>query len=43
LVEKLSFLASRTGPAMKLLRKELVLFPGGECEVFYSGSVGPPE
>ena len=41
-VEKPSFLTSLTGPAMKLLKKGLALFPGGECEVFYAGSVAPP-
>ncbi len=42
-VEKPSFLTSLTGPAMKLLKKGIALLPGGECEVFYSGSVAPPE
>ena len=42
-VEKPSFLTTLTGPAMKLIKRGLALFPGGECEVFYSGSVAPPE
>jgi AsmA protein len=42
-VEKPSILMSLTGPARKLLRKGRDLLPGGECEVFYAGSVAPPE
>jgi hypothetical protein len=42
-VEKPSFFTSLTGPAMKLIKKGLALLPGGECEVFYSGSVAPPK
>ncbi|AMV73746.1 hypothetical protein JCM30471_21670 [Desulfuromonas carbonis] len=41
-VEKPNFFATLTGPAMQLIRQGLSLFPGGECEVFYSGSVAPP-
>ncbi|MDO8705251.1 MAG: AsmA family protein [Sulfuricaulis sp.] len=42
-VEKPSILKSLTGPALKLLKKGRRLFPGGECEVFYAGSVAPPK
>ena len=42
-VEKPSLLSTLTGPAMKLLKKGMALFPGGECDVFYAGSVPPPE
>ena len=42
-VEKPSILKSLTGPALKLLKKGRGLFPGGECEVFYTGSVAPPK
>ncbi|MHB1141208.1 MAG: AsmA family protein [Sulfuricaulis sp.] len=42
-VEKPNILMSLTGPARKLLKKGRDLFPGGECEVFYAGSVAPPE
>jgi uncharacterized protein involved in outer membrane biogenesis len=42
-VEKPNILMSLSGPARKLLKKGRDLFPGGECEVFYSGSVAPPE
>jgi AsmA protein len=42
-VEKPSILRSLTGPALKLLRKGRDFFPGGECEVFYAGSVAPPK
>jgi AsmA protein len=42
-VEKPSILMSLTGPARKLLKKGRDLLPGGECEVFYAGSVAPPE
>jgi AsmA protein len=42
-VEKLSVLKSLAGPAIKLLKKGRDLFPGGECEVFYTGSVTPPK
>lgn len=41
-VEKPSILMSLTGPARKLLKKGRELLPGGECEVFYAGSVAPP-
>jgi len=42
-VEKPNILMSLTGPARKLLKKGRDLFPGGECEVFYAGSVASPE
>ena len=42
-VEQPSILKSLTGPALKLLKKGRDLFPGGECEVFYAGSVAPPK
>jgi len=42
-VEKPSILKSLTGPALNLLKKGRALFPGGECEVFYAGSVAPPK
>lgn len=42
-VEKPNILKSLAGPALKLLKKGRDLFPGGECEVFYTGSVTPPQ
>ena len=42
-VEKPSMLKSLTGPVRKLLKTGRGLFPGGECEVFYAGSVAPPK
>jgi AsmA protein len=42
-VEKPSVLKSLVGPALKLLKKGRDIFPGGECEVFYAGSVAPPK
>jgi hypothetical protein len=42
-VEKPSLLSTLTGPAMKLFKKGMALFPGGGCEVFYAGSVKPPK
>jgi hypothetical protein len=42
-VEKPSTLKSLTGPVVRLLEKVGKLFPGGECEVFYAGSVAPPK
>jgi uncharacterized protein involved in outer membrane biogenesis len=41
-VEKPNILMSLAGPALRLLKKGRDLFPGGECEVFYAGSVPPP-
>jgi len=43
LVEKPSILKSVTGPAFKLFKQGRDLFPGGECKVFYAGSVAPPK
>jgi AsmA protein len=42
-VEKPSALNSLTGPVVKFLKQVGSLFPGGECEVFYAGSVAPPK
>ena len=42
-VERPNFLEAIAGPAVKLLKKARDVFPGGECEVFYAGSVAPPE
>ena len=42
-IEPPSVLASLTGPALRLLNKGTELLPGGECEVFYAGSVVPPQ
>jgi uncharacterized protein involved in outer membrane biogenesis len=41
-VEQPSIIASLTGPVRRLLQRGARLFPGGECEVFYTGSVAPP-
>lgn len=43
LVEKPSILKSLTGPVRSLLKAGMALFPGDQCEVFYAGSVAPPE
>ena len=42
-IEKPSVLKSLTGPVLKLLKKVENLFPGGECDVFYAGSVAAPQ
>jgi AsmA protein len=42
-LEKPSALKSLTGPVTKLLKQVESLFPGGECKVFYAGSVAPPK
>lgn len=42
-VEKPNILKSLAGPALKLLKKARKIFPGGECEVIYTGSVAPPK
>jgi uncharacterized protein involved in outer membrane biogenesis len=42
-VEKPDILKTLTGPALRLLKKGRDVFPGGECEVFYAGSVAPPK
>ncbi len=43
IVEKPSALKSLTGPVLKLLKQVGSFFPGGECEVFYAGSVHAPQ
>lgn len=42
-VEKPNFLTSLAGPVEKVLKMGRDLFPGGECEPFYTGSVAPPK
>jgi AsmA protein len=42
-IENPSTLKALTGPVVKLLKQVGSLFPGGECEVFYAGSVVPPK
>jgi uncharacterized protein involved in outer membrane biogenesis len=42
-LEKPNALKSLTGPVTKLLKQVESLFPGGECEVFYAGSVASPK
>jgi uncharacterized protein involved in outer membrane biogenesis len=42
-VEKPSRLKSLTGSARRLLKKGSDLFLGGQCEVFYAGSVAAPK
>jgi hypothetical protein len=42
-VERPRVLASLAGPVMKVYRQARGLLPGGPCEVFYSGSVPPPD
>jgi uncharacterized protein involved in outer membrane biogenesis len=42
-LEKPSALKSVTGPVVGLLKKVGNLFPGGECDVFYAGSVASPK
>ena len=42
-LEKPSTLKSLAGPVARLLKKLGSLFPGGECDVFYAGSVAPPK
>jgi uncharacterized protein involved in outer membrane biogenesis len=41
-VEKVSVLHSVAGPVLHLFKKAKKLF-GGQCEVFYAGSVAPPK
>ena len=43
LVEKPSTVTSIAGPVSKLLKEVRDLFPGGECVVFYAGSVASPK
>jgi uncharacterized protein involved in outer membrane biogenesis len=42
-VEPPSTLSALTGPVLNLLKQIGRLIPGGECEVFYAGSVAPPK
>jgi AsmA protein len=42
-VEKPNVLKSVAGPALKLLEQTGELMRGGSCNVFYSGSVAPPQ
>lgn len=42
-VEKPSTLKALSGPVVRLLKQVGRLFPGGACEVFYAGSVAPPQ
>lgn len=42
-VENPSALKSLSGSVIKLLKQMGRLFPGGECEVFYAGSVASPK
>ncbi|MHB1215994.1 MAG: AsmA family protein [Thiobacillus sp.] len=42
-VEQPSTLKSLTGPVVSLLKQVGRLFPGGECDVFYAGSVAAPQ
>jgi uncharacterized protein involved in outer membrane biogenesis len=42
-LEKPSALKSLAGPVTRLLTQVESLFPGGECEVFYAGSVAQPK
>jgi uncharacterized protein involved in outer membrane biogenesis len=41
-VEKVNFLQTVAGPVLKLLKQAKKIL-GGRCEVFYAGSVAPPE
>lgn len=42
-VERPRALTSLAGPVFKLLGKARGILPGGPCEVFYAGSIPPPE
>ena len=42
-VEKPSLLEALAGPGLSLLKKGRELFLGGQCEVFYAGSVAAPK
>jgi len=42
-VEKPNVLMSVAGPVINLLKRARDLFPGGECAVFYNGSVKAPK
>jgi uncharacterized protein involved in outer membrane biogenesis len=43
LVDKVSTLRSIAGPVLNLFKKTEKLLTGGECEIFYRGSVPPPK
>lgn len=42
-VKQPSVLKTLAGPVRKLFQMGRDLFPGGECDVFYTGSVAPPK
>lgn len=42
-VDQPSVLKTLAAPVQKLLKMGRELFPGGKCEVFYAGSVAPPQ
>jgi AsmA protein len=42
-LEQPSVLKTLAGPVRKLYQMGRDLFPGGECEVFYTGSMAPPK
>jgi AsmA protein len=42
-IDKPNIIKSLSGPVLGLLEIGRELLPGGECKVFYSGSVSPPE
>jgi hypothetical protein len=42
-VEQPNVLKALAGPALKMFKKARDIFPGGECEVFYAGSVAAPK
>ena len=42
-VEKSNVLKSVAGPALKLLKQTREVLRGGSCDVFYAGSVAPPQ
>jgi uncharacterized protein involved in outer membrane biogenesis len=42
-VEQQSTLKSLTGPVVRLFKQVGRIFPGATCEVFYAGSVSPPQ
>jgi hypothetical protein len=42
-VDKPSTLKALGGPVIRLFKQVGEFFPGGQCEVFYAGSVAPPK